>query len=304
MAPRSYRRRRRRFSTLFWLMTAALAASFLPSRFTAWARALVVPLTFVEYPVKLAAQGVASGVRRLLPGVPTPREADLIADNEELRRQIGQQSLYIQQLDEQIAVLSGLRDQLKDPRAVIRVAAVLAIGTSPRDAYLTISRGTSGDPPVKVGDWVVAARNPADLAEADLSGREVLARFWVIGRVTKVGTFTSVVQLSTDPGFGPVRIQAARVLADQTWQRAPREALLYGRGDGAMEIDQAEEDYLSDGFTVAMLQIPGNVPLYLSLGEIVASRSLPNAPLHYDLKVRPPGNARLLKFVYVLSGAD
>jgi len=98
-----------------------------------------------------------------------------------------------------------------------------------------------------------------------------------------------------------VYVRLARVLADGTWEPAEQECLLEGHGRGSMLIAQAPRDYHRDGYPIVLVAPSASLPGWLTIGWVESSRARPQAPLHYDLVVKPWGQARRLSHVYVIS---
>ena len=68
-----------------------------------------------------------------------------------------------------------------------------------------------------------------------------------------------------------------------------------------MLIDRATADYYADGRRLVLVRPSGGLPSSLAIGEVVSARSIPDAPLHFDLEVRPLGDVRRLDWVYVIA---
>ncbi|MFQ5807577.1 MAG: rod shape-determining protein MreC [Phycisphaerae bacterium] len=237
-------------------------------------------------------------VESLTRPAPTREELEQLRHyNQRLTLQVGQQQLLIAEMERQLADLSGLRDQLGDLRAKIIFAAVVGGDTSPRRETITISKGRRQG--IERGDWVAAGMPEAE-RDPVATGRDLLLRQWLIGRVTEVQPYVSRVQLATDPDFGTERAWAAKTLMDNTWQVAGRPCGLEGFGDGSMRIRQASEDYLATGYTIVVVPLADPQPMALAIGRIIASEMLETG-LHYDLEVEPWGDPQALSHVYVIS---
>lgn len=285
------------------MLASAISAFLLPRGWTDWSDGLIQPLAAVESPV--------SGTTRAVRDFATPRprlsaaESErLQRENEQLRRLVGHQELLLAERGEELAAVTGIREQLGGISAQIIVARVVGGESSPLRESLLISQGSIGPRPVRVGDWVAAGAPRA--ARADRGGRELLLREWLIGRVAQVHPYVSRVQLTTDPGFGDalfraVRVRAARALSDGTWQFAKSEALLYGDGGERMVIRQASESLLAERFVTVVARLSDALPVEMLIGKLTGSTSLPESALHYDFTVTPPASARTLTHVYVIS---
>jgi cell shape-determining protein MreC len=230
----------------------------------------------------------------------------LRAEVEELRRQIGHESAAYAELEERLADVSGIRDQLRESRTRILIARVIAEDASPMRDTLLITRGSTEG--VRVGQWVVAGKSAA--TTAGQSGRELLGREWLIGRVSEVQPYRSRVLLATDPSFPKAadqkltRVRLARVLADGTWQLADGESLLIGAGRGHMRVEQAVRDYFAEGYRIVVAPASKDLPLAMTLGRVESSSPVVEAPLMFNLDVRPWGDAIRLGHVYLICPAE
>lgn len=280
------------------LMVASACVALLPARWTGCVNGVAQPLGWFQW-------AVSGGARRTLEhfqglGVPPPTPAEvreLRRQNEELARRLRHQQVTIAQLESRIAELTGLREQLDDHRAKIILASVVAGDASPRRDTLTISRGQRHG--VRLGDWVAAGSPAAEYDPAE-TGRDLLLRQWLIGRVSEVYPYLSRVQLTTDAQFGPQRVWTARPTPEGSWELGAAESVLRGLGNGRMRIDRASENFLEAGQTVVLVPLVHPRPLALAVGRIVGARRLETG-LHYDLEVEPWGDARRLGHVYVIS---
>jgi hypothetical protein len=140
--------------------------------------------------------------------------------------------------------------------------------------------------------------------QADQSGRQLLMRQWLIGRVSEVQPYTARVRLVSDPKFGASQagepVCLARRLADGRWQPTPAKYVLSGRGSGRGVISRADADYWSLGYELVLATPGPDLPVTLSIGRIVGSRRLEESALHFDLDVQPLGDVRALSWVYVI----
>lgn len=280
-------------------MVFALLLAFAPLAWTGWMR----------YPVQVFAwmQQLISGSSRQLSGAGlsepatqlTPQQlAELLQSNEELRRQLAHQELELRQLEDQLQQVTGLRDQLGTARAKIRIAAVVGFDAAPQRQVLTISEGSHTVTGLRPGLWV-AAGVPRPSGDATL-GRELLARQWLVGRIIDVQPLTSRVQLVTDPGFGPIRIQVAAVKADGRLDVRPEQALLVGAGPAGMIIRQAAQDYMAVGARIVLAPASPDLPAPMTLGEVMSSRRVPEAAMFFDLNVSPFMDLRSIRMVYII----
>lgn len=287
-------------SGLFTLaMLVALLMSIAPPAWTGWLRYPVQVLAWMQQLVSGASRQV-SGVAAPAPGAPlTPQQAaELLQSNEELRRQLAHQDLELRQLEEQLEQVTGLRDQLGAARAKIRIAAVVGFDAAPGRHVLTISEGSHTVTGLRPGLWVAAG--VAHTGGEATRGRELLARQWLVGRISEVQPLTSRVQLVTDSGFGPIRVQAASVNPDGRLELRAEQALLVGGGPAGMTIERSPQDYMATGARIVVVPASPDLPVPLTIGEVVASRRVPEAAMFYDLNVRPFMDLRAVRVVYVI----
>ncbi len=277
------------------LMVVAAVVALLPPRWTGWINGILQPAHWVTMPVLRTARAAAEARDMLAAPAPTRRElGTLRAENEQLRRQLHQQEIMIAEMERLLADVTGIRDQLVDPDARIIIAPVLGYDASPRRESLTIGKGSRQG--VRVGDWVAAGLPPGSQA----SGESALLQQWLVGRVSVVHALTARVQLATDPDFGPVLAWAAHPTPEGRWQLADRECALIGTGHGLMRIDRSPADYRTSGDAYVLIPLAHPRPMALLAGTIVGAQMLETG-LHYNLDVRPPGDARRLAYVYVVA---
>ncbi len=271
------------------LMLISLLLLISPRRFTQPIAALLQPFGWLQ-------SALASMTRARVLTPPTAEHEQLQARIVELQRQIGVQSLRLAELELRVDELSRIRAALHDDTLEILPAWVIAGDASPQRDTLEIARGSLAG--VQAGQWVVSARPLSD-ADAGLTGADLLARQWLIGRISAVQPYLSRVQLATDAGFGPQRVRAAQIGRDGGWRIAESEALLYGRG-GTMAIVESKADFLAGGYAVVLVPASAELPAPLPLGRIVGTQRLSSAPLHYNLEVERWDDPRRLSLVYVL----
>lgn len=264
-----------------------------------WLRGVLQPIAILQRPVSDMIRVVAPRRVDGVPDRPTREQFQTLFDeNEQLRRQIAQQQSSIEELHGRLAAVTGLRDQLRDLRGLIVMAPVVALDGSPRRESLLIGRGSNQIAGLRAGLWVAGAPELTD--DEKISGRERLARQVIIGRVIEVHPFTCRVQLVSDPGFRNIPVRAARVLDDGTWKIVGPESLLSGQGGGRMIMDRVPEDVFSAGARVALLSPSSELPATMTLGRIESSRSRPDAPLFFDLELRPWYPLNEIENVYVI----
>jgi cell shape-determining protein MreC len=285
-----------------YLMLLSVVLLLMPAPWKGWIRGIVQPLGWLQSMASSAARVVRAGVESAARRPPPPEDvARLAAEVQELRRQSAAQALEIQDMSRMLDDLSGMRDQLRSESARIIFGTVLGGSGSPRHETLTIWPGSqNGASSVKVGDWV-AAGLPEELRSENATGRELLLRQWLIGRVSEVYPYRSTVRLTTDADFGAARVVAAKRMPDGRWKRSEREGLLYGLGNGKMQVRSSPVDFSGEGYTHALAVLPGQPPITICVGKIVGSRRLPEAALHFNVDVESMGDVRRLGDVYVLS---
>jgi len=282
-------------------MGVAAVLALLPTAWTRWPGGILQPLGWLQWSAASATRAAERSVRDAGSEWLSPDEArELTEQLEQLRRQLGQQAVLLADLDRQMTEVTGIRQDLGEGRTQIVIAAVIGFDASPRRQTLTINKGSLGEGQIRVGQWV-AAGVPLEKRDPRAAGRELLARQWLIGKVSRVDPYRSWVQLTTDPDFGPQVVRVAKVLPDGQWQTANEEPVLYGLGAGRMRIHQAKGDYFKSGHIVVLVPRSGDSPTALSVGYIKGSRRLPEAPLFYDLDVEPWADPRELAYVYVIS---
>jgi hypothetical protein len=277
------------------LMTLAALAALLPGSCTRWAGGILQPLGWVSAPLTTTIRAAVNAGDARGADLPAAEAAALRGELERAQRQVGQQALTIQELEQRLGELTSIREQLRDPRTRIRLATVIAYDASARRESLLLGRGSNDG--VAVGQWVVACSTPP---AADASGRDAVMREWLLGRVSEVFPFASRVRLATDPQFARERVRVARILPDGTWQPIGNDCLLFGLGGGAMQIREASADLRAAGGEVVLVPAAADLPVEMTIGRITGSRSVPEAPLFFNLDVRPWGDARRLATVYVI----
>lgn len=280
------------------LMIGAVLTALLPARWTGCADALLQPVSPLIWAVSTGTAGVRDGLEELPRTPPSPQQfAELTAENERLRRQVGHQHVRIFELEQIVAELTELRDQFVDLRAKIVIGRVVGRDASPNREMITIDKGSRQG--IKAGDWV-AAGLARDVMAPELSAQDAVLRQWLLGRVEDAQPYISRVQLATDPRFGTERAWVAKPVEDGTWQPARRQCGLIGVGNGRMRILQASENYLDTGYTVVLLPLSYPQPSALAVGRVVDAQMLETG-LHFDLGVEPWGDPASATYVYVIS---
>jgi cell shape-determining protein MreC len=278
---------------LLMLLSAALA---LLAPWASCLRGPVAPLGWVQAGLSHLTRGAFQAARKLDDGDAGLDARALQDENDRLRRQVQHEQLANEDLTRRLAEVTGVRSQLADEHAKILIAGIIAYDAAPRRATLTIDKGEEHG--VKPDQWVTAgagvnAKDPA-------SGRELVIRQWLIGRVAEVWPKTSRILLASDPGFRDVRVRAAKILEDGRLQPVDQDCLLSGVGGGRMLIDRVIKNYYADDCRFVIVPAGAGLPGPLLIGELVGSQSLADAPLYYNLDVEPCGDVRALGYVYVI----
>lgn len=283
------------------LMLAAAITSLLPPRWTSWTGNLLQPLAWVQWLASGTTRTSAEQLAKPLSGQTVPIESyqQLQQQLAEATRQLEHQLATLDALAQRVDELTGLRDQLRDAAMHIILGRVIGGDTAPGRETLVITPGSLGG--LAVGQWVVAGRR-VDRTET-ATGRELVARQWLIGRIADVQTHIARVRLTTDPAFGPIKVWLAKPFAGGPLERFNQPCVLEGAGAGRMIIRQSVLDAVTAEYTHVLMRIPGPVPVFLTTGQVVAARPRSDSPLHFDLDIRPPGDARRLEVVYVLQVA-
>jgi cell shape-determining protein MreC len=301
MRPRARRITKPRVFAL--LMGLAVLLALLPTNWTRWPGGILQPLGWLQWSASSATRVVGNSVRGVRDEWLSPGQAQELRDElDELRRQLWHQTILLADLEHQTAELTGIRAQLGQEQTRIVIAAVIGFDASPRRQTLMINKGRLSEGQIRVGQWVAAGLGP-DREDRQATGRELLLRQWLIGKVSKVDPYRSWVQLATDPDFGPEPVRVAGLL-DGQWQRTGDECLLYGLGSGRMLIRHAKGDYWASGHTLVLVPRSGDLPASLSVGRISSSRTVSESSLWHDLDVRPWADPYELTHVYVISAGS
>lgn len=292
------RSRRPRLAVVFAvLMLVSAILTVTPPAWTRWMAGVLQPIGWVQW---LLLGGSRRAAESMGEGRISPRETELIEQIQRLSRQVIHQGVLLARLEEQLRTVSGMREALGGRPARVVPAAVVSVDPSPLRDAITIAAGSVHG--VRVGDWV-AAGMPRDQVPEGVGGHPLL-RQWLVGRVASVQPYLSRVQLASDRGFERVLVRAARGRPDGTWQLSDQECLLYGRGEGRMEIRDATVDYAAKGYTFVVAPLGAAPAVSLLLGRIESSEKLLGAPLHCHIHVRPMGPAKWLSQVYVICAGE
>ena len=106
----------------------------------------------------------------------------------QLQRQVQHQSVEIADLKQQIELLTLLRSAMGDQRTRLVPAAVVAYDPSLRHKTLRLDVGTANTSErgrIRVGQWVVAGV-AIRAGEPSESGRVMLSRQWLLGKISEV----------------------------------------------------------------------------------------------------------------------
>jgi cell shape-determining protein MreC len=287
------------------LMILTAAASLMPSRWTGWVRGMVQVLGLPQWAMSATAHSIRDAVP--LGGAPnlTADEArKLQEENAELRRLVGQQGEWLNDLTQRLETASRIRNVLGDADAEILIAPVLSYDASPRRDTLLIGLGSAAG--VRRGQWV-AAGVAAERRNPEETGQQTLGRQWLVGRVSDVFPRVSRVLLVSDPKFEEEfheGVSVARELPDGRWQSTSANYLLKGHGRGRMVINQADADYVREGYGLVLARVSADLPVSLSLGKIVSSKPTNESALHFDLEVQPWADPQNLRQAYVIRVAE
>ncbi|MFN0135229.1 MAG: rod shape-determining protein MreC [Phycisphaerae bacterium] len=280
-----------------WLMAFSLVLVVLPPGAKRWMTGLLQPIGWIEW----IFTGTAQSIREIVSDAAAP---PLTAEaSEQLRERVAALDRQLAHLyDEnttlrlQIDTLTGLHNQIVDARAIIHIVSVASGSANPRRRELIINGGDFRG--IRAGDWVAAA--PPRDTDLEASGRELVARQWLIGKVTDALPYQSRVRLLIDSDFGPEKVIPARRLPNGSLQRAEQEVLLYGEG-GEMLIKGVSRNFFEDGFNLIIAPIGPLGGSGMIAGEIFASQSRTDTAQRIDLRARPIGDATTLSTVYVIS---
>ncbi|MFH1745795.1 MAG: rod shape-determining protein MreC [Planctomycetota bacterium] len=284
------------------LMIVSAALMLLPVAWTSWLRGAVQILGLPQWSLSVAGRSVRQIAETTQLPEYSPEEVEQLNDeNEELRRLLWHQHAWLLDLEQRYEEICGLRGQLRDQGARILVAPVLAYDSSALRDTLLIGRGAAHG--VRPGAWVAAGVAVSE-HNANETGREILLRQWLVGRISEVHTRVSRVRLVSDPKFGEPhageRVALARVREDGVWEMTAADHLLTGRGRGEMVISQAEADYCKLGYNLVLIPASPLQPESLSVGKIISSVPMTESALHFELVVEPGAPACELRYVYVI----
>jgi cell shape-determining protein MreC len=285
--------------TLFVILMAASAiAVLLPMSWTSWLRGPVQALALFQWPfmnLTRAGAGVAGPAD-------TSRSGELEREVERLRLQLAQQGQALANYQRVLDDVSGLRSQMPDQHVKIILAPIVAFDANPRrDTVLVILSADQANW-VRAGQWVAAG-------VWETPTRELLARQWLVGKVSEVHTRSARVQLSTDAKFRATvtlgRIDAA---ADgpATMSLVGELARVEGlgakpSGGGHMLISQAQTNHFELGDRIVIAPTSRELPFPMVLGRLVSATQDPRSARHWNLAAEPWSRLRGLTHVYIIS---
>jgi cell shape-determining protein MreC len=212
------------------LLLAAGVLSLLPTSCTRWMRSpfqvLALPQWAALRPAQRAYDGAGAAAGQ------SERVSSLERENEQLLLSLGQQRLWLEDLERRYEAVCGLRGQMWSERVDLVIAPVTGFDVSPWHESMQIGRGAESN--LAPGQWVAAGKGMEDWQ----NGAEFLLQRCIIGRVSEVQTHVSRVELVTDPSFR-AEVVPAKVLADGTWQLDSRRYVVTGCRERQMLITQA-----------------------------------------------------------------
>lgn len=273
------------------LLLAAGVLSLLPASCTRWMRSPFQVLALPQWGALRSAQracdgtGAAAGEAGRLGG--------LERENEQLRLSLGQQQLWLEDLERRYEAVCGLRGQMWSDRVDLVIAPVLGFDASPWRESVLIGRGADSN--LTAGEWVAAGRGLEDWQ----NGAEFLLQRCIIGRISEVQTHVSRVELVTDPKFR-AEVAPVKVLADGTWQLDSRRYVITGYRQRGMLIRQADADLNKLGFSYLALPAGPGLPATLSLGRITTSQQSAQSALHFDIDVETLVDPAWLRYVVII----
>jgi len=283
-------------SSVVWILlgVAALTALILPTAAARWIRGLFQPVAALQWPVASATRKAADAAHDVLEPRITPEDARrLYHENQELERLVVQQQIALEEYQQRWERVTGLRGVLPGDDVKLVLAPVVSYDADRRRDTLRIGLNERTASLVKVGQWVAAGL--LQTPSADL-----LARQWLIGRISEVQLRFARVQLVTDPKFR-VEARVAILDANTRWTLSEESCLVEGVGDGRMVIRQVARDYFAEGYRLVFVPASRELPVPLAIGELQSSRRRSDSSQHWDLSVTPCGSVELLTHVFVIT---
>lgn len=279
-------------------MAVAALLALSPPALARWMRGAIGPLAMLQRPLALAVQRARDAATPGRAGLSAEEAQRWQVEMEQLRRLAGNQQLSIEELERKLAEVSLLREQFGDARVKLIVAEVIAYDAAPRRATIRLSQGSWTVTGLRPDLWVAATDAPPWYPEAERV-REGLSRQWLVGRVTDVQPFVTTVQLTTDPGFGPIEVQPAVVAANGRWSPLRTRCVLRGVGGGRMWMDRVPQD-LTGAETIVFAPSSELLPIPMALGRVAGAERIPDAPQHFNYTVTPWAGITDLRFVYIV----
>jgi cell shape-determining protein MreC len=273
------------------LLLAAGMLSLLPGSCTRWMRSPFQILALPQWAALHTAQSAREAADA--PAGQAARLGELERENQELRLNLGQQRLWLEDLERRYEAVCGLRGQMWSDRADLVIAPTLSFDASPWHETLLIGRGA--DSKLATGQWVAAGRGFGDWR----NGAEFLLQQCIIGRISDVQTHVSRVELVTDPDFR-AEVAPVKVLADGTWQLDQRRYVITGRRQKRMLIHQADADLSKLDFSYLALPAGPGLPVTLSLGRITSSQQSAQSALHFDIQAETLVDPARLRYVAII----
>lgn len=280
------------------LMAASALAMLLPVSWTSWLRAPVQALSFFQWPF-IGLARVGAGVSD--PGG-TSREEELAQELERMRLQVAQQGQALANFQRVLDDVSGLRSQMPDQHVKIILAPIVAFDANPRrDTALVILSADQANW-VRAGQWVAAG-------VWETPTRELLARQWLVGKISEVHTRSARIQLSTDARFrATVTLGRIDVAPDgpATMSLVGELARVEGLGSrpvggGHMLITQALANHYELGDRVVIAPTSRELPFPMVLGRLVSATQDSRSARHWNLAAEPWSSLRGLTHVYIIS---
>jgi cell shape-determining protein MreC len=257
---------------------------------------LVVPL---QHSMRTLEASPSAG-REALSG---PQAEALALELAGARREAAALAVKLQALEAENEVLTGLRRRGLD--GVLLPALVVAHDSAAYRASGLLDRGRL------VGIWrhqqVLSRSVDIETAEAGpmAPNMSVLSREVLIGEIVEATPYTARVLLVTDP--------ASRLRLVRTARQTPAgiavgefELMLYGAGNGRMEVRDIEYRRVEDGQVQLLDQVvtdggDARLPASIHVGRIVELRRDDDNPALYTAVVEPAFTPQDLKKVYVVS---
>lgn len=280
------------------LMLGAALLAVLPVEWARFPRGFLQPLSWFQRPLTRLAGAMAGPAEvPVQAGLSAEEGAALQRRVAELELLSAQQSDLLHSRESLLGEVTGLRQEFPDSSARIILGRVETdADADPLRNTLKIAPGALRG--VRKGDWVAAGLRPGEQI-GDLSGRELLLRRWLIGRVVEVDPHVSRVQLCTDPRFKSPVI-AAKMTPEATWQPVGELMMLSGLGHGRMRVSSATANHYASGARALLVPPEPGLPARMVIGRVTAAHPMVESALHFALEVAPWAEGRP-QTVYVIS---